>query len=147
VITFFGLSAGSFFDSEDSRGFVNPVGTLERESGTLTREFRTLTHSANRPSRSTRRYSDDRVPEPSVQVIRPAAINSSRAAIQRPRDMPHISARRRRPGLTRLLWGRRPKRAEKHAKEPDFSRISRASLWLGQRYREAGDFAACNYCG
>jgi hypothetical protein len=44
-------------------------------------------------------------------------------------------------------WGRRPKRAEKHAKEPDFSRISSVSLWFEQRYREAGDFAACNYCG
>ena len=43
--------------------------------------------------------------------------------------------------------GRRPERAEKHGKEPDFSRISSASLQPEQCYREAGDFAAYNYCG
>jgi hypothetical protein len=43
--------------------------------------------------------------------------------------------------------GRRPKRAEKHNKEPDFSRISSASLRFEQCYRETGDFVVCNYSG
>ena len=45
------------------------------------------------------------------------------------------------------IRGRRPKRTKKYAKEPDFSRISRASWKLGQCCRETGDFAAYNYCG
>jgi hypothetical protein len=40
----------------------------------------------------------------------------------------------------------RPKRMEKHAKEPDSSRISSTSLWTELFYWGVGSFAAYNYC-
>ena len=43
--------------------------------------------------------------------------------------------------------GGRPKLAEKHAKEPDFSRISSASLRLEPCCQESGDFAARSHRG
>jgi hypothetical protein len=66
--------------------------------------------------------------------------------------MPGAARQHARGGLKILYppeyrWGGRPNREEKHAKEPDFSRRSSASLWVRQCCREDSGFAACNYCG
>ena len=92
-------------------------------------------------------FDRDGVIEYRVKHIRDLALRHFGADYSRSGMQPEIVDLLDFPGIVGADWGRRPKHAEKHAKEPDFSRISSASLCPRQLYQETGDFAACSYCG